>query len=272
MSDEDALIAGIREHPLDDLRRLVYADWLDERERPHEAEYLRLVAAVAASGVAVDVKHPHAVRLLELARQLQHHWREAVGSRFDLWFDPPYDPARKIHFIKCVREVSGFGLAEAKAFSESLPKVLSGTVPFEEAVGQTNRFDGSNVRCRIQPGTEVPSRGVLRRGIALAWYAEFDEATMDCRTSEADTEAALGHLRRLLAVHNETAHLAATVPQCVSAPLTEYTVVLVTGFLIGEAEHQARWWNNQLLGGEFLDGSTADPPFSGRIGTYSVRE
>ena len=32
MSEEDAFLAGIRAEPKDDLRRLVYADWLDERD------------------------------------------------------------------------------------------------------------------------------------------------------------------------------------------------------------------------------------------------
>ena len=42
MSDEDALLAAIIAAPDDDTPRLVYADWLDEHDRPEHAEYLRL--------------------------------------------------------------------------------------------------------------------------------------------------------------------------------------------------------------------------------------
>jgi uncharacterized protein (TIGR02996 family) len=272
VSDEEALIAGIREAPLDDLRRLVYADWLDERGRSDEAEYLRLVAAVAAPGTPVEAAHPHAVRLLALADRLDPTWRAGVGARFDLWFDPPYDPAWKIHFIKCVREMTGLGLAEAKAFSESLPKVLSGAVPYEEAVGQAVRFDGTNARHRVQPSTEVPARGLLRRGLALVWYANWDDDTGAHRTSVADTAAALAHLRRLLAAHPETAHLAATVPHPADGPLNDYSVTLVAGLLVAEAARQTERWRDRLFGDLNLDGATADPPFSGRIGVHPVWE
>ena len=40
MTDEEALIASIRANPGDDLPRLIYADWLDERDHPG-GQYLR---------------------------------------------------------------------------------------------------------------------------------------------------------------------------------------------------------------------------------------
>ena len=45
MSDEEPLLRAIVANPEDDLRRLVYADWLDERGRPQDvarAEFIRL--------------------------------------------------------------------------------------------------------------------------------------------------------------------------------------------------------------------------------------
>lgn len=45
MSDEEALLRAIVANPDDDLRRLVYADWLDERGQPQDvarAEFIRL--------------------------------------------------------------------------------------------------------------------------------------------------------------------------------------------------------------------------------------
>ena len=42
MSDQDALLAAIRQAPDDDAPRLVYADWLDEHGDPDRAEFIRL--------------------------------------------------------------------------------------------------------------------------------------------------------------------------------------------------------------------------------------
>jgi uncharacterized protein (TIGR02996 family) len=42
MTDRDALYRAILAHPGDDTPRLVYADWLQENDRPEEAEFIRL--------------------------------------------------------------------------------------------------------------------------------------------------------------------------------------------------------------------------------------
>lgn len=42
MSDQDALLAAIRQSPDDDAPRLIYADWLDEHGDPDRAEFIRL--------------------------------------------------------------------------------------------------------------------------------------------------------------------------------------------------------------------------------------
>ena len=41
MDDEAALLNAIYADPNDDLVRLVYADWLDEHDRPERAEFIR---------------------------------------------------------------------------------------------------------------------------------------------------------------------------------------------------------------------------------------
>jgi uncharacterized protein (TIGR02996 family) len=46
MSDEAAFLAAIRTAPTDNLLRLVYADWLDEHDRP-EGDYLRVECELA---------------------------------------------------------------------------------------------------------------------------------------------------------------------------------------------------------------------------------
>jgi uncharacterized protein (TIGR02996 family) len=83
MSDEAAFLAGIRTEPKDDLRRLVYADWLDERgdeESRAKAEYLRL--EVHMSGL--DDDHPdrdgHILRMRQVSRFLSSYWKALVSK------------------------------------------------------------------------------------------------------------------------------------------------------------------------------------------------
>lgn len=50
MSDGDALIRSILAAPADDAPRLVYADWLDERGRAEDAEFIRVQVELARLG------------------------------------------------------------------------------------------------------------------------------------------------------------------------------------------------------------------------------
>jgi len=262
MSDEDALIAGIREHPLDDLRRLVYTDWLDERGRSAEAEYLRLVAALADTGAPVDVEHPHAVRLLALANELDECWREELGSRFEVWIEPPLDRARLINFIKTAREISGLGIGELQAFCYALPKMLSGGLPLEEAVGQVQALHQSAPRYRILPVSEVHSQRPLRRDIVLCWQADFQHGRLV--TTAEQTRAALTHLRQILARTPETTSLSGSLPEMTEQ--ADWRVTLATAQLPSEI---ARWRKRLRVDDSFC-GDTADPPFSGWIRVQAV--
>lgn len=82
-SDESAFLAGIRAEPKDDLRRLVYADWLEEQTdgtSRAKAEYLRL--EVHVSGLPDD--HPerdgHILKLRTVAEGLSVEWKTAVAK------------------------------------------------------------------------------------------------------------------------------------------------------------------------------------------------
>jgi uncharacterized protein (TIGR02996 family) len=130
MSTETAFLATLKATPADDTTRLVYADWLDEHGRPLEAEYLRLVAELALTGAEWTRKQTEVSRILKLAEQLPLEWRVSAGSRFMVVFYDCPDPTRKIAAIKCIREATGQGLAQAKAAFEQL---LTG-VPFEQAL------------------------------------------------------------------------------------------------------------------------------------------
>lgn len=48
--EQEALFAGIRAEPDDDVVRLAYADWLEEHDRPDEAELIRVQLRLAAVG------------------------------------------------------------------------------------------------------------------------------------------------------------------------------------------------------------------------------
>jgi uncharacterized protein (TIGR02996 family) len=83
MTDEAAFLAGIRAEPKDDLRRLVYADWLDEQgsdEHRAKAEYLRL--EVHVGGLADD--HPERdgliLKLRAVAEGLAIGWKTDVAK------------------------------------------------------------------------------------------------------------------------------------------------------------------------------------------------
>lgn len=71
MTDEEAFLRAIAFHPQDDLPRLVYADWLDERG-DQRADYLRFVVESRTWMTKL--------RQLNDARDaLDREWVEAVG-------------------------------------------------------------------------------------------------------------------------------------------------------------------------------------------------
>jgi uncharacterized protein (TIGR02996 family) len=137
-SEEAAFLEALKTNPADDTARLVYADWLDEHGEPQKAAYLRLVAELAreCDGCAA---HPHGLRLRELSASVSEEWRAETGSRFVATLFN-YDGAHKILVIKLLRELTGQGLAEAKAMSESLPHRVSDGVTFESASEVCRKF------------------------------------------------------------------------------------------------------------------------------------
>jgi uncharacterized protein (TIGR02996 family) len=261
MTEDEPFIAGIRANPLDDLRRLVYADWLDERGRVEEAEYLRLVATLAATGTTVDPTHPNAVRLLALVERLDDPWREWVGSRFELWFGE-IRADRMISFIESARAISGKGIAELKEFGARLPKVMSGLIPFEESVAQVDATAEDAARYYIVPSNEVRPGGLRRLNVSLILNARH-------RSPAENAATALGHMRRILERDPEFTHLAAGIPQTLEAVGDEVgycSVVLANGLRSGEALLKAKQLGLRLCGDDRrIYGERTDPPFVGSL-------
>lgn len=130
MSDEDAFLAALAENPADDVRRLVYADWLEERGETEKATYLRLVCRAVealgtpAEGTVVD-------QLFTTSEALPWEWRDAAAGRFSLVLRG-YEPHHKIEIIKLLRETFGWSLADAKEQAETLPNRLLHLSPLED--------------------------------------------------------------------------------------------------------------------------------------------
>jgi uncharacterized protein (TIGR02996 family) len=74
---EDPFLAAIRANPDDTLTRLVYADWLDERDDPR-GMFLRLEIEAAATPEGVTMRDAQLARLAVLAVQLDVRWVATV--------------------------------------------------------------------------------------------------------------------------------------------------------------------------------------------------
>src|SRR5262249_50104781 len=92
---------------------------------------------------------PQKARMIALAEGLPLDWRVATGSRFSVVIRS-YAPDKKISVIKVIREITGQGLAEAKATSERLPVTLFECTTFVQAVGYRERF-GPVIDLRVEP-------------------------------------------------------------------------------------------------------------------------
>ncbi|MDY3552537.1 ribosomal protein L7/L12 [Gemmata sp. JC717] len=133
MSDEAAFLEALKTNPADDTVRLVYADWLDERDQPDKAQYLRAVTDLARLPGGTPAFTDAATQLYTASVRTDESWRRAAGARFDVRLDW-YDLNSKIAAIKIVRELTGCGLGEAKGLTESAPVVLFSWLPFEVAL------------------------------------------------------------------------------------------------------------------------------------------
>lgn len=169
MADESAFLAALQANPADDTARLVYADWLDEHDQPDKAEYLRLVASLVHGCEDCTADQAVPARVIALAGQLDLSWRAAAGSRFAVVLYG-YDVAHKISAIKAIREITGQGLAEAKATSEALPARIFGCCTFEQAVGARDHLrDNRPIRVQIHPcdQNELPHTVVFKLSVSL---------------------------------------------------------------------------------------------------------
>jgi uncharacterized protein (TIGR02996 family) len=87
-ADERALLNAILATPEDDLPRLVYADWLEERDRPERAEFIRVQCELARSEPGSEGRARLFARQAELMKRHQPDWFpdfSAVASLVVSW-------------------------------------------------------------------------------------------------------------------------------------------------------------------------------------------
>ena len=120
---ESAFLDALTADPSDYTTRLVYADWLEERGDARAA-FVRADAALATIWPEDKAWLPAAQALTPLALAFDRDWLLAVSTPYDIAL-VGYQPDSKISAIKLIRELTGMGLADAKAFSEgALPRPL----------------------------------------------------------------------------------------------------------------------------------------------------
>lgn len=189
MSDEAAFLESLKANPADDTTRLVYADWLEEHDRAPEAEYLRLTVALVHPEDKEAAEYQR--RIITLGESLSEEWRSTACGRFDLHFLTLRDRAQIIAAIKAVRELTGRGLAEMKAFVETLPQRVSGWLPFDSAQAFRNYLVSQvpSADLQIVPSDSSTSRCPTSYDVEVAFciptYPAQDDSELRVRAERA---------------------------------------------------------------------------------------
>lgn len=225
MSDEAAFLAALKANPADDLTRLVYADWLDERDELAKGQYLRAVVDLTWLAGGTPEYNDAAVRLYTACLQADPAWRKAAGTRFDVVLEGYAD---KIYAIKVIREITAFGLAEAKAMAESVPTPLFSWLPFEESLPRLLAFHRSgdlgrqfpvNATIRPTPWPDGSGQGAIFD--VLLGALNFDVAP----ETEYRLDSAIRGVATLLGWSTETARAAlANLPLVLASGLAPTAV------------------------------------------------
>jgi uncharacterized protein (TIGR02996 family) len=123
-------LAAIRANPSDDLNRLVYADWLDERGKGPKAEFLRIVAHL----------HQLYARMEEIRPTLSVGWTSEVTPHCRVVILRVPARGMMLDTVRVIRDELGCPLDEARAIAGSAPSVVAMRMPFEGAVTLAKRL------------------------------------------------------------------------------------------------------------------------------------
>ena len=75
-----------------------------------------------------------------------------------------YPPKMKIHAIKAVRETTGFGLADAKAFVETVPNILYKGLSIEQCEEIQKHFSDISANVSIEPDYSSTEQNTVFKG------------------------------------------------------------------------------------------------------------
>ena len=78
MSDHDALLTAIAEHPEEDTPRLMYADWLEENGDPERADFVRIQVELARPGLSGGEKSALVRRHRSYLMGFEWHWKASL--------------------------------------------------------------------------------------------------------------------------------------------------------------------------------------------------
>jgi uncharacterized protein (TIGR02996 family) len=131
MSDEEGFLQAIAAAPTDDLPRLVYADWLEERGDPR-ATYLRLATQTASQVREGLLSEDLRSVLRDTYTAAPAEWRGRVGPWFDVVLEAVHQDCR-IGVLKVIKDLVHRRLAKAVDVVENLPSVVRGRLLLDEA-------------------------------------------------------------------------------------------------------------------------------------------
>lgn len=105
VDEERAFLAAIKSDPRDLVTRKVYSDWLDEHDRPEEADIQRKWTLEKQDGIEhlTAFAEEHGVEYDKLLRMIE---AEYVGSRQDMQ-DALYDLVREESFARHYKAATG---------------------------------------------------------------------------------------------------------------------------------------------------------------------
>jgi uncharacterized protein (TIGR02996 family) len=178
VTTELGFLQTILADPGDDAHRLVYADWLDERDDPR-GRHLRIEVRLAELSEQDPASPALDAEYLGLRAGLEPGWRAAVGKRYDLLLES-YLPQYKIQIIKVIRELSWLGLKEAKDLSETLPAVIPTRGRSREQLEPLRAQFAAGTRVALRPAADSASAALevqlraLEAGFRPDWLPGSD--------------------------------------------------------------------------------------------------
>lgn len=126
MTAEESFLPALDADPADDVTRLVYADWLEERGDVR-GEYLRREVELGQRSEDDPLHRAAEARCAELRGQVPRPWLRRAGKRFDVWL-MGYPLEAKILAIKAIRSLMPTSLVDAKRLSELTPSRVQAAV------------------------------------------------------------------------------------------------------------------------------------------------